>query len=54
MGISYETFYYLARLVPPEKLPDPNTKEEDRITYKIPSISIRNSIIEMKIEHLKW
>lgn len=51
MGISYETVDYLARLVSPDKLPDPNLKDNDGKNFSIASVSIRNNLNELKTAH---
>lgn len=47
MGISYDSFRYLADLVPPESLPDPDLKNSGE-DYNILSLSIRHFITELK------
>lgn len=48
VGISYDTVSFLAKLTNPDNLPDPNLKEDDNSTFKIPSPSIRNILNNIK------
>lgn len=54
MGVSYDTVDFLARLIKPEFLPNPDEMEADGITHKIPSLSIRHNLKEIKTGHTKW
>lgn len=49
LGISYESFSFLAPLIPPENLPEPNLKAEDGEKY-IQSTYIRKLIIQLKTQ----